>query len=390
MLAQRTYQIHFCSKKEKEQLILYFCGRMSSQLILNDLSLWLDTNTKPLVISGPCSAESEEQVLETARELAKIESVKLFRAGVWKPRTRPNMFEGHGEEALKRLQTAKQETGLKTTVEVGNPQHVELSLKYGIDVLWIGARTVVNPFSIQEIAESLKGVDIPVMVKNPLNPDLSLWIGALERLNHSGITKLAAIHRGFDFFKKSTFRNAPMWEIPIELKRLFPQLPVFTDPSHIAGKRSLLAEIAQKALDLEMDGIMIESHWQPEKALTDAKQQITPSVLNDLIKNLILRERSGDFNFETKLEEYRSEIDRLDAEMIEILARRLNIVDAIGQYKKENNITILQLKRWSNIIQERLENGKNLGVNSDFLIKILELVHRESIARQAKIFHSKD
>lgn len=390
MLAQRTYQIHFCSKKEKEQLILYFCGRMSSQLILNDLSLWLDTNTKPLVISGPCSAESEEQVLETARELAKIESVKLFRAGVWKPRTRPNMFEGHGEEALKWLQTAKQETGLKTTVEVGNPQHVELSLKYGIDVLWIGARTVVNPFSIQEIAESLKGVDIPVMVKNPLNPDLSLWIGALERLNHSGITKLAAIHRGFDFFKKSTFRNAPMWEIPIELKRLFPQLPVFTDPSHIAGKRSLLAEIAQKALDLEMDGIMIESHWQPEKALTDAKQQITPSVLNDLIKNLILRERSGDFNFETKLEEYRSEIDRLDAEMIEILARRLNIVDAIGQYKKENNITILQLKRWSNIIQERLENGKNLGVNSDFLIKILELVHRESIARQAKIFHSKD
>lgn len=369
---------------------MYFCGRMSSQLILNDLSLWLDTNTKPLVISGPCSAESEEQVLETARELAKIENVKFFRAGVWKPRTRPNMFEGHGEEALKWLQIAKQETGLKTTVEVGNPQHVELSLKYGIDVLWIGARTVVNPFSIHEIAESLKGVDIPVMVKNPLNPDLSLWIGALERLNHSGITKLAAIHRGFDFFKKSTFRNAPMWEIPIELKRLFPHLPVFTDPSHIAGKRSLLTEIAQKALDLEMDGIMIESHWQPEKALTDAKQQITPSALNELIKNLILRERSGDFNFETKLEEYRSEIDRLDAEMIEILARRLNIVDAIGQYKKENNITILQLKRWSNIIQERLENGRNLGVSSDFLIKILELVHRESIARQAKIFHSKD
>jgi len=227
------------------------------------------------------------------------------------------------------------------------------------------------------------------MIKNPLNPDLSLWIGAFERLNDSGITKLAAIHRGFDFFKKSAFRNAPMWEIPIELKRLYPHLPVFTDPSHISGKRSLLAEIAQKALDLEMDGLMIESHYNPETALTDAKQQITPNALNKLIENLIIREKKGDIAFESRLEEFRTEIDRLDAEMIGILARRMEIIDAIGQYKKENNITILQLKRWSNILIERLENGTNLGLEPDFLIKILELVHKESIARQTRIFKEK-
>lgn len=359
---------------------------MTNKLFVNSLNSWIKTDNQPLIISGPCSAESEEQLLQTARGLAKIDTVKLFRAGVWKPRTRPNMFEGHGEKALKWLSTVKQETGLKTTVEVANPKHVELALKYGIDVLWLGARTVVNPFSVQEIADALKGVDIPVLVKNPLNPDLSLWVGALERIHNAGIKNLAAIHRGFDFFKKSAFRNAPMWEIPIELKRLYPSLPIITDPSHITGKRSLLAEIAQKAFDLEMDGLMIEAHYQPDKALTDAKQQITPSALHDLIDNLIIRERTGDFEFETKLEEYRSEIDKLDAEMIEILARRLDIIDAVGKYKKENNITILQLKRWSNILKERLENGKNLGVDSDFLIKVLELVHKESIARQTRIY----
>ncbi|MCD6180342.1 MAG: bifunctional 3-deoxy-7-phosphoheptulonate synthase/chorismate mutase type II [Bacteroidales bacterium] len=359
---------------------------MSNKLIVNPLDSWIKTDNQALIISGPCSAESEKQVLETAQELAKIDAVKLFRAGIWKPRTRPNTFEGHGEKALKWLQKARQETGLKVTIEVANPKHVELALKYNIDVLWIGARTVVNPFSVQEIANALKGVDIPVMVKNPLNPDLSLWIGALERINEVGIHNLAAIHRGFDFFKKSTFRNAPMWEIPIELKRLYPSLPIITDPSHISGKSSLLAEIAQKSFDLEMDGLMIETHCNPKEALTDAKQQITPSDLNDLLNNLVVRERSGDFAFETKLEEYRSEIDRLDAEMIDILARRLDIIDLIGKYKKENNITILQLKRWSNILRERLENGKNLGMDAEFLVKILELVHKESIARQARIY----
>lgn len=362
---------------------------MTSTLNINSHNTWLKASDLPLIISGPCSAESEEQVLQTARELAKIDAVKLFRAGVWKPRTRPNMFEGHGEKALKWMQEVKKETGLKTTVEVANPKHVELALKYNIDVLWIGARTVVNPFSVQEIADALKSVDIPVMVKNPLNPDLTLWIGALERLNEAGITKLAAIHRGFDFFKKSAFRNAPMWEIPIELKRLFPTLPIITDPSHIAGKRSLLAEIAQKAFDLEMDGLMIETHFNPDKALTDAKQQITPQALQELLNNIIIRERKGDFAFESKLEEYRSEIDKLDAEMINILARRLDIIDLIGQYKKENNITILQLKRWSNILQERLENGKNLGMDTEFLTKVLELVHKESIARQTRIYNKK-
>ena len=307
---------------------------MSNKLIVNPLDSWIKTDNQALIISGPCSAESEKQVLETAQELAKIDAVKLFRAGIWKPRTRPNTFEGHGEKALKWLQKARQETGLKVTIEVANPKHVELALKYNIDVLWIGARTVVNPFSVQEIANALKGVDIPVMVKNPLNPDLSLWIGALERINEVGIHNLAAIHRGFDFFKKSTFRNAPMWEIPIELKRLYPSLPIITDPSHISGKSSLLAEIAQKSFDLEMDGLMIETHCNPKEALTDAKQQITPSDLNDLLNNLVVRERSGDFAFETKLEEYRSEIDRLDAEMIDILARRLDIIDLIGKYKK--------------------------------------------------------
>jgi len=362
---------------------------MSNSLNIKELNSWLNTNNKPVIISGPCSAESEDQLIKTAIEIAKIDDVKLFRAGVWKPRTRPNMFEGHGEKALKWLKLVKQETGLKTTVEVANPKHVELALKYDVDVLWLGARTVVNPFSVQEIAEALNGVDIPVMVKNPLNPDLSLWVGALERLNQVGISKLAAIHRGFDFFKKSAFRNAPMWEIPIELKRLYPSLPIFTDPSHITGKRSLIAEISQKAFDLEMDGLMIESHYQPEKALTDAKQQITPQALKLLLEKLIIRKRAGDFAFETKLEEYRSEIDKLDAEMIDILARRLEVIDSIGKYKKENNITILQLKRWSNILQERLENGKNLGMDPEFLIKILELVHKESIARQTRIYKEK-
>lgn len=359
---------------------------MSNSLVVKPLNSWIKTDNQPLIISGPCSAESEKQVLETAFELAKIDRVKLFRAGVWKPRTRPNMFEGHGEKALKWLQNVKRETPLKTTVEVANPSHVELALKYEVDVLWLGARTVVNPFSVQEIANALKGVDIPVLVKNPLNPDLSLWVGALERINEAGIQNLAAIHRGFDFFKKSAFRNAPMWEIPIELKRLYPNLPIITDPSHITGKRSLLAEIAQKACDLEMDGLMIESHYKPDEALTDAKQQIKPSDLQNLLNKLIIRERKGDFEFETKLEEYRSEIDKLDAEMIDILARRLDIIDSIGKYKKENNITILQLKRWSNIIQERLENGRNLGVDPEFLIKVLELVHKESIVRQTKIY----
>jgi chorismate mutase len=363
---------------------------MDSELDILAFDEWCSAAGEPLIISGPCSAESEEQLIETAKQIESIKKVKLFRAGIWKPRTRPNSFEGKGEEALKWLQGVKAQTSLKLTIEVARPKHVELALKYGIDVLWLGARTVVNPFSVQEIAEVLKGVDIPVMVKNPLNPDLMLWIGALERINQAGINKLIAIHRGFDFLKKSPYRNAPMWEIPIELKRLFPQLPIVVDPSHICGKRELIFDIAQKALDLDMNGLMIESHCDPANALTDAAQQLTPSALGDVLNRLQIRSQKGNYDFQSHLETNRSEIDKLDAVLIDTLAQRFKIVDEIGKFKLTNNITILQLKRWSNIIQDRLENGEQYGIDKDFLLKVLQLVHKESIARQTRIFSAKE
>lgn len=360
---------------------------MTNRLDILSLDEWCDHGTQPLFISGPCSAESEEQLMETAFQIDALGKIQIFRAGIWKPRTRPHSFEGKGEEALVWLKQVKNETSLKTAVEVASPQHVELALKHDVDIVWLGARTVVNPFSVQEIADSLKGVDIPVMVKNPLNPDVSLWIGALERINHAGIKKLIAIHRGFDFFKKSIYRNAPMWEVPIELKRRIPNLPIIVDPSHIAGKRELLFDIAQKALDLDMDGLMIESHHFPDKAITDAAQQITPAKLGELLNQLVIRRQKGNYDFQHQLEEFRSEIDKLDAELIDILAQRFKIVDEIGRYKLNNNITILQLKRWSNILQDRLDNGSEQGINKEFLLKILQLVHKESIQRQTNIYH---
>jgi chorismate mutase len=359
---------------------------MDSGLDILAFDKWCNQGRQPLIISGPCSAESEEQVLQTAKQIEALGKVKIFRAGVWKPRTRPKAFEGKGEEALKWLQQVKAQTSLKVAVEVAKPKHVELALDYDVDVLWLGARTVVNPFSVQEIADSLKGVDIPVMVKNPLNPDISLWIGALERINQAGINKLMAIHRGFDFLKKSPFRNAPMWEIPIELKRRYPKLPVLVDPSHIGGKREMIFDIAQKALDLDMNGLMIESHMQPDIALTDAAQQITPQMLGDILSKLVVRRQKGNYDFQHKLEEYRSEIDKLDAELIDTLAQRFRMVDEIGKFKLHNNITIFQLKRWSNILQDRLENGESNGLNKEFLLKILQLVHKESIYRQTSIY----
>lgn len=355
---------------------------MSSSLDILPFEDWCNGGQQPLIISGPCSAESESQVLQTALELDSISKVTVYRAGIWKPRTRPNSFEGKGEEALQWLQQVKEQTRLKTAVEVAQPKHVELALKYGVDMLWLGARTVVNPFSVQEIADALKGVDIPVMVKNPLNPDISLWIGALERINQAGIKRLIAIHRGFDFFKKSPYRNAPMWEVPIELKRKIPELPIIVDPSHIAGNRDLLFDIAQKALDLDMNGLMIESHCDPDKALTDAAQQIKPKRLGEILERLQVRRQKGNYDFQHKLEEYRSEIDKLDAELIEILAQRFKIVDEIGEYKLHHNIAIFQLKRWSNILNDRLENGHNQGISKSFLKQILQLVHKESILRQ--------
>ena len=363
---------------------------MATKLDIIPINEWIPTVDFPLVISGPCSAESEGQMIETANKLAAIPQVRIFRAGIWKPRTRPGTFEGVGEKGLVWLKKVKEETGLLTTVEVALPEHIDLALKHDVDILWIGARTVVNPFSLQDLAVKLVGIDSPVMIKNPVNPDINLWIGALERINNIGIKRLVAIHRGFYFFDKSPYRNAPMWEIPIELKRRIPNLPVICDPSHISGERSLLQDIAQKALDLEMNGLMLESHRNPDVALTDPDQQLTPEALQKLISNLVIREKKGDIEFESKLEELRSEIDKIDAELINILSRRMNIIDEIGKYKSENNITILQLKRWRNIVNDRVKTGKGMGMNEEFLQRLLAIVHAESISRQTEIFQKRN
>ncbi len=363
---------------------------MGYYLDILPLSGWIDTQGFPLVISGPCSAETEEQVLATARKLAEVSQVKIFRAGIWKPRTRPGGFEGVGEKGLVWLNNVKKETGLLTSVEVANPLHIDQALKHKVDILWIGARTVVNPFSIHELASALKGVDIPVMIKNPVNPDIDLWIGALERFNKAGISKLIAIHRGFYFFEKNPYRNAPMWEIPIELKRIFPELPVICDPSHICGRRDTLKEVAQKALDLEMNGLMLESHINPDIALTDGNQQVTPGNLKKLLSSLVIRKREGNVEFETKLEELRTEIDKLDAELLNIIARRMYVIDEIGKYKSNNNITILQLERWNKVVINRLRTGIKSGLNKKFLQQLLEVVHEESIRRQTEIFNRKN
>jgi len=358
---------------------------MGTRLNILSLADWFDTGNKPLIISGPCSAESEQQLMETGRALATIPEVKLFRAGIWKPRTRPDIFEGVGAVGLEWLKNLKAETGLKTCVEVANPQHVEACLKNNVDVLWIGARTTVNPFSVQELADSLKGVDIPVMVKNPLHPDLKLWIGAFERLNQVGINKLLAIHRGFYTYEKTPYRNLPMWEIPIELKRLVPNLAVITDPSHICGNRELLQSISQKAMDLAMDGLMLESHINPNAALTDASQQLEPKNLKKLLDQLVLRQEYGTQDFENLLEKLRFEIDHIDKELLTILARRVEKIKEIGHYKKENNITVLQMDRLRQMMISRLKMGKKLGLDNKFVLKMLQLVHKDSIQIQTQI-----
>jgi len=362
---------------------------MSPKLKILPLNEWIDTKGRPLVIAGPCSAESEGQLINTANQLASIGQVNVFRAGIWKPRTRPGDFEGVGEEGLKWLKQVKKETGLLTTVEVADSSHVELALKHKVDILWIGARTVVSPFSVQAIVEALNGIDIPIMVKNPVNPDIKLWLGAIERFSAVGINKLIAVHRGFHYFEKSPFRNAPMWEIPIELKRIAPSLPIIVDPSHICGRRELIESVAQKALDLEMDGLMIESHHDPDNAFTDAAQQITPANLQKLLDNLVLRDKRGSIDFQHKLEELRTEIDKLDGELIQILAKRMEIIDEIGDYKRENDITILQMKRWVGIINDRMSIGTHMGLDKVFMKKLLTLIHKESIQRQENIFLKK-
>ncbi len=344
--------------------------------------------TKPLIISGPCSAETESQMITTAKQLAATGKVHAIRAGIWKPRTRPGQFEGAGEEGLKWLVMAKQETGLPITTEVATAAHVEACLKAGVDILWIGARTTVNPFSVQEIADALRGVDIPVMVKNPVNPDIELWIGAFERLNRAGINKMSAIHRGFSSFEKGPFRNAPMWNLGIELKTRMPGIEVLCDPSHIAGNRELIAMVAQKALDLDMAGLMIESHLNPDAAWSDAKQQVTPAALAKIIEGLVVRTPSSDNKtFKDTLSVLREQIDQLDDEIMQKMASRMKVSEKIGQYKRENNVTILQVNRWEEIIQTRVALGKAMGLDEGFTRDLLRLVHHESIQVQTKVMN---
>src|SRR5688572_20629860 len=361
---------------------------MKNALQLESISKWLPTASKPIIISGPCSAETEEQTVATAKQLAATGKIHALRAGIWKPRTRPGQYEGSGAEGLKWLIQAKKETGLPVTTEVANAAHVDACLKAGVDILWVGARTTVNPFSVQEVADAIKGVDIPVMVKNPVNPDFELWLGALERLNKAGITKMAAIHRGFSSFEKGPFRNAPMWDMSIELKTRVPEIDIICDPSHIAGNRDLIALISQKALDLDMVGLMIESHINPDGAWSDAKQQVTPAALSRIIDGLVVRTVSSDNKtFKDTLSILREQIDQLDDEIMQKLAARMKISEKIGQYKKENNVTILQVSRWEEIIQTRISLGKAMGLNAEFTSELLKLIHHESIQVQTKIMN---
>jgi chorismate mutase len=355
-----------------------------SQTLQNILPLaeYLRPVQQPLLIAGPCSAETEEQVLQTAKELAKLPQVAAFRCGIWKPRTRPGDFEGKGEEALYWLERAKEETRLPICVEVALPAHIEACLKHGIDILWIGSRTVVNPFSVNEIAEALKGVDIPVMVKNPVSPDLLLWIGALERLHQQGIRKLAAIHRGFSAYGSKPFRNLPIWEIPIELRRMFPGLPVLVDPSHISGNRKMLPHVAQSALNLAFDGLMIETHIRPEEALTDRDQQISPDGLAKLIRKLALPGKTSPEEG-ILLKELRSEIDQIDDNILQLLAQRMKVVSQIGKHKHSEGMDFLQLERWNQVVEDRLKKGTDLGLSRHFLLRLLHAIHEESLKKQA-------
>lgn len=334
----------------------------------------------PLVIAGPCSVESEAQILTTAQALAQIPEVKLLRGGIWKPRTRPEAFEGRGEEGLQWLLKAKQDTGLPTATEVATPEHVELALKYEVDALWIGARTVVNPFSVQQLADALKGTDIPVFVKNPVSPDLNLWVGAFERLQKAGLSQLAAIHRGFSYYKESPYRNYPMWEIPIELKRIL-DVPVLTDISHICGNRELLVDTAQKSVDLAFDGLMVECHHDPDHALTDASQQITPEALSKLLNALTPRTKQAASD-DPVLAALRSEIDDIDDELLQLLARRMNVSTQIGEYKKEKGLTVVQMDRWKQILTAHIEAGENLGLSKELIEKVFEAIHKASIKSQ--------
>ena len=359
---------------------------MTEKLDINPIKEWLPHINNPLLVSGPCSLESEEQALDTAKLLAKDHRVFVYRGGVWKPRTRPGTFEGVGSIGLKWLQKVKEETGLPVGTEVANAQHTEEALKAGLDVLWIGARSTASPFVVQEIADVVKGSNAVVMIKNPVNPDVQLWMGAVERIHQAGIKNIVAIHRGFTPFRETQYRNYPNWKTVFELRRLLPNLPIICDPSHIAGKREYLYEIAQKAFDMGMDGLMIESHRDPSCALSDAAQQLTPADLGKLLDKLVIRnENANNPDFESRLDVLRNRIDALDSELLEIMASRVSTVKQIGQYKKENNVTALQINRWSQLMDSRVDLGKKLDLNETFVKILFQLIHEDSVRMQTEI-----
>lgn len=359
---------------------------MTVKLDINPIKEWLPKINNPLLISGPCSLESEKQAIETAKLLAKDPRVFVYRGGVWKPRTRPGTFEGVGSIGLKWLQMVKQETGLPVGTEVANAQHTEEALNAGLDVLWIGARSTASPFVVQEIADVVKGSNAVIMIKNPVNPDAQLWMGAVERIHQAGIKNIVAIHRGFTPFRETKYRNYPNWKTFIELKRLLPNLPVICDPSHIAGKREFLFEISQKAFDMGMEGLMLESHIDPSCALSDAAQQLTPADLSKLLDRLVIRfENANNPDFENLLDVLRNRIDAIDSELLETLSSRVEIVKQIGKYKKENNVTALQINRWTQLMDNRVNMGKNLDLNETFVKILFQLIHEDSVRMQTEI-----
>ena len=340
-------------------------------------------NDLPFFIAGPCSAETKEQVMTTATQLAQ-KGCHIFRAGVWKPRTKPGGFEGNGEMALPWMKRVKEETGMLVSTEVATPEHVELALKYGIDILWVGARTTANPFAMQALADSLRGIDVPVFVKNPVNPDLELWIGAMERINQAGIKRMAAIHRGFSSYDKKIYRNLPMWQIPIELHRRIPELPIICDPSHIGGRRELIAPLCQQAMDLGFEGLIVESHCNPDCAWSDAKQQVTPDVLDYILSLLVIRDETSTTE---DIQILRKQIDELDNDLMSLLAKRMRVCREIGQYKKEHNMTVLQANRYNEILEKRGAQGALCGMSADFIAQIFEGIHEESVRQQLEIIN---
>ena len=344
---------------------------------------------RPLIIAGPCSAETEKQVLETATRLANTGKIDMLRAGIWKPRTRPGSFEGIGTKGLPWLQQAKKLTGLPITVEVATGKQVEDALHFDVDILWIGARTTVNPFSVQEVADALRGVNVPVLIKNPINPDLELWTGAVERVAKAGISQIGLIHRGFSAYGNTEYRNAPMWHLVIEMKRRNPEMMLINDPSHICGRRDILQEVAQKAIDLDFDGLMIESHIEPDSAWSDAKQQITPARLSEMLSAIKWRhETITEKEFQTALSKLREQINQIDDELMQLLGQRMRIADKIGEFKRDNNITILQTNRWNEILERAFQKGEKLGLSKDFITKYYDAVHLESINHQNRIMNS--